>query len=321
MDIDPQTTRSDEFHRNHSHGETANAYLRAYHRREFVSFAGLVGAGLAADLLHSQCKIAGAEIQNEGASQLRIRPRYHRWHVDPGVEWIETNTAYAQLDWTIPLSQTALVLVDIWDHHYLKETEARAEKIIDERLVPLMTACRQAHMPIIHAPSPPQAVQHPNWVGKSQSSKVAEKRSDWPPSEFRNKSGSYSSYRRPNEARQPELTKLSANRIIHPKVQPVADEPVIATGDELHEHCKQHGILFLFYAGFNTNACILVRDYGTLDMSRRGYEVVLVRDCTTGMESRETQPTLSQTNGAILFLEMFGQYSVTSEEIHKGICS
>jgi hypothetical protein len=36
------------------------------------------------------------------------------------------------------------------------------------------------------------------------------------------------------------------------------------------------------------------------------------------MESRETRPTLGQTNGAILFLEMFGQYTVTSEELRAG---
>ena len=263
--------------------------------------------------------LTGAKPQNEGVSQLRVRPQYHRWHVDPGVEWIETNTDYSQLDWTIPLSQSALVLVDVWDHHYLRDTEARAEKIIDERLAPLMAACRQAHMPIIHAPSPTHAIRHPNWVGARQDSKVSAKRDDWPPTEFKNKSGPFTSYRRPTEAREGELTRLRANLKIHPKIQPVADEPVIATGDELHELCKRRGTLFLFFAGFNTNACILVRDYGTLDMSRRGYEVILVRDCTTGMESRQSQPSLSQTNGAILFLEMFGQYTVASEDIRNGI--
>ena len=50
-------------------------------------------------------------------------------------------------------------------------------------------------------------------------------------------------------------------------------------------------------------------------MSNRGYQVAPVRDCTTGMESAETQPTLSQTRGAVLLLEMFGQYSITSDEI------
>jgi hypothetical protein len=75
----------------------------------------------------------------------------------------------------------------------------------------------------------------------------------------------------------------------------------------------------LLYAGFNTNACILERDYGTLRMGYRGYSISIIRDCTTGMESRETQPTLSQTNGAILFLEMFDHFSVTSGDIISGL--
>ncbi len=54
-------------------------------------------------------------------------------------------------------------------------------------------------------------------------------------------------------------------------------------------------------------------------MNQRGYEVIVVRDCTTGMESSKTQATLSQTQGAILFLEMFGNSSVTSDEIIAGL--
>lgn len=253
-----------------------------------------------------------------GAS-LRIKPRYHRWHVDPGVEWVETNTGPATLDWTIPLSQSALVLVDVWDHHYLRDTEARANAIIADTLVPLLTACRAAGLPIIHAPSPPQAKAHPNWLKLVSDSEAAPKRDDWPPPAFRGKSGPYQSYRRPSEPREPELAKLRAGLEIHPQVQPRAGEPVIATGEELHRYCKQQGILFLFFAGFNTNACILVRDYGTLAMSGRGYEVIVVRDATTGMESSETHATLSQTQGAILFLEMFGQYSIASNEIIAGL--
>jgi nicotinamidase-related amidase len=106
---------------------------------------------------------------------------------------------------------------------------------------------------------------------------------------------------------------------IHPKAAPTPQEVVIADGEELHAYCKKKGILFLLFAGFNTNACILSRDYGTLDMSKRGYQVVLVRDCTTGMESSESQATLAQTNGAILQLEMFGQYTITSGEVLNGL--
>jgi nicotinamidase-related amidase len=104
-------------------------------------------------------------------------------------------------------------------------------------------------------------------------------------------------------------------------VQPLGKEPVAGTGEDLHLYCRQHGILFLFFAGFNTNACIISRDYGTMQMNNRGYAVSIIRDCTTGMESKESQPTLAQTRGAILMLEMFGQYSVDSAEIIAGLRS
>ena len=249
---------------------------------------------------------------------LHIKPRYHRWHVDPGQEWLETNTGYATVDWKLPLSQTAVVLVDVWQRHYLKDTEERGEKVINEKLIPLVEQARKSGLRIIHAPSPPVAKQHPNWVKLVSQDEISPKRDSWPPQEFRNLSGAYQEYRRPFEPREAERQNLP-ELTFHPKVQPINNEPVIATGEELHRYCKKEGILFLLFAGFNTNACILSRDYGTLQMSNRGYQVVLIRDCTTGMESAHTQPALEQTKNAILLLEMFGQYSVTSDEIISGL--
>jgi nicotinamidase-related amidase len=250
---------------------------------------------------------------------LVVKPRYYRWHVDPGVEWVERNTGYAHLDWKIPMDQAALVLVDVWDRHYLKDTAARAETIIREKIVPLMAACRKSGLTVIHAPSPPQAKKEPGWVNLIPEAETPPARDDWPPREFRAKSGDYKTYARPVEPRAEELARLREGLALHPKVLPQAGEAVIATGEELHRYCKSKGILFLFFLGFNTNACILWRDYGTMEMSRRGYEIVILRDCGTGMESFETHDSLSQTRGAILFLEMFGQYSLTAEELMAGL--
>jgi nicotinamidase-related amidase len=139
----------------------------------------------------------------------------------------------------------------------------------------------------------------------------------WPPAEFRNLTGLYKDFRRPMEPHEVErqaLPKLT----FHPKVTPQPNEVVVANGEELHRYCKQKGILFLLYAGFNTNACIISRDYGATQMTNRGYSVSLIRDCTTGVESKETQAEMRQTNGAILLLEMFGQYSITSDEVVNG---
>jgi nicotinamidase-related amidase len=283
-------------------------------RRQFVAASAGIGF-----LAATRSVAAGGAGEGGGARTLRIHPRYHRWHVDPGVKWVETNTAAAELDWSIPLPQAALVLVDVWSGHYLKDTAERAEEIIERRFVPLLAGCRKAGLPIIHAPSPPQAIGHPNHASLPKPAPSASIGGSWPPSAFRGKVGPYQSYARPAEAREAELRKFRGGLTIHSKVAPVGTEPVVATGDELHAVCKERGILFLLFAGFNTNACILVRDYGTLAMSQRGYEAVLLRDCTTGMETRETQPTLGQTNGAVLFLEMFGQYSTTSEDVLEGL--
>lgn len=286
-------------------------------RREFLKKSSLGGLGLVIGSgMKPYLSVKAGNFFSDRA--LSIHPRYHRWYVDPGVEWLETNTGYGTLEWTIPISRTALVLVDVWQRHYIKDTEAREEAVIANYLVPLMAACRKAGLPIIHAPSPPVAKQHPNWVKLVSEVEMRPKHDDWPPAQFRDLSGPYQSYRRPKEPREADKQKLPP-LYFHPKVHPIAKEPVVATGEELHRYCKQQGILFLLFAGFNTNACILSRDYGTIQMSNRGYEVILVRDCTTGMESKETQPTLSQTTGAILLLEMFGQYSVTSGEVITGL--
>ncbi len=254
--------------------------------------------------------------------ELHIRPRYYRWHVDPGVSWEEKNTDYAHMDWRIPLSRAALVLVDVWDGHYLKETVERTEAIVEARIVPLLAACRKAGFRLIHAPAPGLAEHHPAWVRLIDPAPPSSGRGEtWPPREFRSRTGAYAAYARPEEPREPELIEMRSGRRLHPLVQVEEGEVVIYNGEELHRYCKHEGILFLFFVGFNTNACILLRDYGTVEMSKRGYEVIILRDCGTGMESFETQDGLWQTRGAILFLEMFGKYSITSAEMIDGLRS
>ena len=266
----------------------------------------------------------GKEEPSAAERFLRIRPRYYRWHVDPGQEWTEKNTSYSHLDWDVPLSQAALVLVDVWDRHYIKEPEVRAERIIQEKIRPLLAACRRAGLQIIHAPSPAQAKTCAAWVGRERQASpgaAAARPAEppWPPADFRAKRGPYAKYARPDEP----MAKVRAKRLeglsIHPDVRPERNDVVVATGEELHQYCREKGILFLFYAGFNTNACVLMRDYGTLEMGKRGYEIIILRDCTTGMESFETSDQLWQTRGAILLLEMFGSYSLTLDELMAGL--
>lgn len=249
------------------------------------------------------------------ADAFRISPRYYRWHVDPGVDWVETNTEYAHLDWQIPIDRAALVLVDVWEGHYLADCEARINDITEKHLAPLLSSVRTAGMTVIHAPSPDTAKRQAGWVRLAEENPQRKTDAEWPPGDFRRKEGDYAAFARPFEPRDAELDVLRTDRKIHALSLPEDGEPVVANGEELHRYCKANGILFLFYAGFNTNCCVLLRDYGTIAMRDRGYEVILLRDCTTGMESYDSQSGLAQTNGAVLFLEMFRAYSVTSDEV------
>jgi nicotinamidase-related amidase len=250
---------------------------------------------------------------------VHLRPRYYRWFVEPDVEWVETNTGYATLDWQVPIDQSAVVLIDVWECHYLQDTSARSEQIIQQKIRPLLAACRQHGLQLIHAPAPNVAKHYLDWRPKSRQTPEplteTNQSTRWPPSDFRRKSGLYTDFAKPKEARQNEIDHLVANRQMHPDVRPEGADVVVADGQELHRFCSQRQILFLFYIGFNTNACILMRDYGTLEMSKRGYEIIVLRDCTTGMESHQTHDLLWQTRGAVLFLEMFGKHSITSPEL------
>ncbi len=176
---------------------------------------------------------------------MKFHPRYYRRHVEPGVEWKETNTDYAYLDWEIPLDAAALVMVDVWEKHYLKDTMARADQVIRDQLAPLVSACREKNLAVIHAPGPGVAEKHPNWTRLISEDQMEETPADWPPPDFRSKSGRFKPFAKPDEPRQPEITELRKNRRLHPLIQVEADEPVVYNGEELHRYCNKNRILFL----------------------------------------------------------------------------
>jgi nicotinamidase-related amidase len=254
-------------------------------------------------------------------SIFRINPRYYRWHIDLGIEWSEANTGYDTLDWEIPLEQVAVVALDTWAFHYLVETQKRINRISEDEICPLLKKCRTSGLQIVHAPGVKVAVEHPQWARLVDESELEWPvlDCDWPPKDFVGSAGAFSKYDYPFEPRQAWLEERRLERCFHPLLEPVAGETVVANGEELHRYCKQKGILFLLYLGFNTNHCIMLNDYGMTHMHNRGYKVTLIRDCTTGMESFETVNSLDQTKAAILHLEMTRRFSITATEVMEGL--
>ena len=267
---------------------------------------------------------SGNSRTDDGRSVVRIRLRYYRLYTDPGIELAEENFRYVELDWEMPLSEAALICLDVWNYHFARDTLERTDAVTRQKIGPLVQACRRHGMQVIHAPAAPVATKHANWVrlvAKDARPQPAWPASPvWPPKEFVEKQGPYAQYARPHEPQNDERVRhREEKRDFHPAVKPEGDEPVIVNGEELHRLCAQRGILHLFYVGFHTNACIVMRDYGTYAVMRRGYNVILVRDCTTGMETHETKDTLECTRAAIAGLEQFGAYTVDSEQLMRAL--
>lgn len=249
-----------------------------------------------------------------------IRPRYARLYTDPGVPLAERNYEHAYLSWELPVEATALVCIDCWSWHFSEETLERIDTICNERITPLLATCRHAQMPIIHMPASPVAQKHPNFRRmRPETEKASPTWPDspqWPPAAFRGKTAAYAEFARPAEPQRREREGHRATaRDFHKTCMPAADEPVLLDGEDLHRYCAQAGILHLFFIGFNTNACVMMRDYGLPAMVRRGYHGILVRDCTTGMEIAGTVADLTCTRGTIADIEQFLGYTLTSEEL------
>ncbi len=255
---------------------------------------------------------------------LKISPRYVPLYTPKGVELAEENYHYLQLDWDIPRSQAAFVCLDCWANHFSRETLQRIDSISREKIAPALEACRHNDLTVIHAPGPLLANRDPNHVKVLPEGAIEQEpwpgSPHWPPPAFKEKTGPFVDYRRPYQKDAEDRTNWRlTRRKYHPLIQPREGEPVIANGEELHRICADRGILFLFYVGFNINVCMVGRDYGAYAMLKRGYEILLLRDCTTGMEIAETVADLSCTRSQIATMEQLDVYTTTSVEFLKAV--
>ena len=95
-----------------------------------------------------------------------------------------------------------------------------------------------------------------------------------------------------------------------------AGDFVVGTGQQLHDLCQERGILHLLFAGFATNWCILGRDYGIRAMRGRGYNTILVRDATEGVEFPDTLTARWATELAVREVEQVHGFSTSMADFY-----
>jgi len=247
---------------------------------------------------------------------LDIPCRYYRQTTDPNVSLLESSFRYVERILPIPADEAALILVDVWNIHTTESHYERAVKIISTRIAPVLQAARAVGMAVVHAPSP-AVVRRCYPEAMPPASAQSDQGPDWPPEEFRNpfRGGKYTAFGRNPEPRADDWLRIRATELdIAEPVKPLPGETVIATGDQVHALLAERRILHLFYVGFATNMCVIHRDYGIRAMSkRRGYNCILIRDATTGIEYHDTADSLTATEMAIREVEAQLGWSTTTE--------
>ena len=253
--------------------------------------------------------------------QIEIPVRYYRLWTDLDVDCIEENFHYVESTFVLPTDQMALVMVDVWDIHYIRSHEELSGQITRERIAPLAETYREVGVTVIHAPSPPIAAKFPQWVRYAGDTEFGLRSGggqapDWPPPEFRQRTGKYAQYAKQQEPRSDEWSKKYADqRRVVPEIEPQPDDFVVATGEQLHRLCRDRKILHLLYVGFAANMCVLYRDYGTRATGERGYNIILLRDCTQAIEAHHTFADQGLTKASVLAIEMLVGASSTSDTV------
>ncbi len=248
---------------------------------------------------------------------LELDFRYYHQPRRAGIS--ETDIQHNTLSRSLQPDEIALILVDVWSDHYIATHLQRGREITLERIKPVMEAFRKVGAAVVHAPSPNCAKTYPQWVGYAGDGEVHGRPpspgDDWPPSDFRNKTDGYQKLARPVEPKDKEFADIIENRRIIPEVEPLEGDDVIVTGDQLHRLLSHRKILYLFYAGFAANMCVPFRDYGMRAMKNRGYEIALIRNCTTAIEVADTAESFSITQHCVIDTELNIGYTVSASEL------
>jgi len=109
-------------------------------------------------------------------------------------------------------------------------------------------------------------------------------------------------------------------RQIDPRVLPEPGDFVVVSGAHLQRLCAHRGLLHLCYAGFAANICVPHKDCSVRAFAERGYHCILLRDCTTAVESHDTVHDLSGTRQAIRELELDGKAATTTADAFIRAC-
>jgi nicotinamidase-related amidase len=260
------------------------------HRRSFLGIvsAAAVGMSQSKESVLNRPKVPGA-------LSLRARSRANKVAAERVMRW--------------DVAQTAIVICDMWNAHTCNSSAQRVAAMAP-RMNQVVSTARSLGVMIVHAPSDTMKfyVGTP-WRQRMQRAPTAPSptpilaRCAREPLEERtfpiDDTAGGCDDPMPKAETGPPYPWTRENSAI----DIVGFDGVSESGQEMYNFFKQEGITNVALMGVHTNICILNRSFGIRQMTRLGFQVMLVRDLTDSMYDPRKAPFVSHTRGTELVIE------------------
>ena len=273
--------------------------------------------GVACFMLAAACVIAAES--NEDSSSLRFQAR-HRVQ-QPGTS--RQFTAVTEpVEWKP--AQTAVVICDMWDHHWCKSAERRVAEMAP-RVNQFVSALRERGCLVIHCPSDTMDFykDHPGRKLAQAAPKVETKvpLERWckidpqhgePPLPIDDSDGGCADDP-PSKESRPWTREIETIEI--------KPGDAITDSAEAFYLMKQRGITNVLVLGVHENMCVLGRPFSIRQMVKQGMNVLLVRDLTDTMYNPKMKPRVDHFTGTDLVCEHIEKYwcaTITSDQLLGG---
>ena len=226
------------------------------------------------------------------------------------------------VDERISPSSSALILCDMWDHHWCQGAAGRVE-VLAHKMAPVIELARSRGVLIIHAPSETMkyyehAPQRLNILAIPATKPPAALPLTDPSLPIDDSDGGCDTPNNPLPVNSRVWTKENAAIGIAPP------DLISDNGLEVYSALQSRGIKTLLVAGVHANMCILNRSFAIRQMTRWGVRCILVRDLTDAMYNPARRPFVSHEQGTQLVIEHIEKYwapTVTSEDLVRALKS
>jgi nicotinamidase-related amidase len=284
-------------------------------RRSFLSILSAASVGIS----QTQDIPSLSRARVPGALVLRARRR-----VDQASGSSKSRVSEKALRWEV--AQTAIIICDMWNTH-ICGLSAQRVGVMAPRMNEVVSAARSSGVMIVHSPSDTMKFYEGTpWRQRMQRAPAA-------PSSIPilNRCA-----REPLEERRFPIDDSAGgcdDPVVkewkgppypwtrqHPAIDIVGYDGVSESGQEIYNFFKQEGITNIALMGVHTNICILNRGFGIRQLTRLGFNVVLVRDLTDAMYDPRTRPFVSHARGTELVVEHIESRwcaSILSEDLRR----